>query len=242
MLHLASPAHPRVLSPQDSRGESRLSLAVGRTTEKEASMLGRKEPQKTAAPQVQVNGHSAAPITLLTVIGETAKMEGKFEIADSIQIECEVGGELRVGGKLVIGEKGVVNANVETVDAIIMGHYDGNMTASGNVEIAATGRVTGEIPSNDTLIIGEKGVVSATIRAGIVLVSGEVVGNIIASERVELRGTARVFGDVEAPVIVVEEGVLFEGHCRMTKGRPGDQPAVVTAPPQRDLSIVSLKR
>ena len=119
-------------------------------------MLGRKEPQKTAAPQVQVNGHSAAPITLLTVIGETAKMEGKFEIADSIQIECEVGGELRVGGKLVIGEKGVVNANVETVDAIIMGHYDGNMTASGNVEIAATGRVTGNFKT-DSLVISKGG-------------------------------------------------------------------------------------
>src|SRR6267142_2062976 len=64
--------------------------------------------------------------------------------------------------------------------------------------------------------------------AGTVMVNGEVTGNILASERVELRGTARVFGDVEAPVIVVEEGVLFEGHCRMTKSRPSDQPAAVT--------------
>ena len=56
--------------------------------------------------------------------------------------------------------------------------------------------------SNDTLIIGEKGVVNATVRAGIVLVSGEVVGNILGGERVELRGTARVYGDVEAPVVV----------------------------------------
>jgi cytoskeletal protein CcmA (bactofilin family) len=119
-------------------------------------MLGRKEPQKAAAPQVAPNGHSAAPITLLTVIGESAKMEGKFEIADSIQIECEIGGELRVGGKLVIGEKGVVNANVETVDAIIMGHYDGNMTATGNVEIAATGRVSGNIKT-DSLVISKGG-------------------------------------------------------------------------------------
>jgi len=85
-------------------------------------MLGRKAPQKVVTPSVQTNGHAAAPVTLLAIIGEAAKMEGKFEIADSIQVECEIGGELRVGGKLVIGEKGVVNANVETVDAIIMGH------------------------------------------------------------------------------------------------------------------------
>jgi len=149
-------------------------MAVGRTTEKEASMLGRKEPQKAAAPQIVTNGHSAAPITLLTVIGDTAKFEGKFEIADSIQIECEIGGELRVGGKLVIGEKGVVNANV---------------------------------------------------RAGIVLINGEVVGNVAASERVELRGSARIFGDVEAPVVVVEEGVMFDGKCKMTKGQSAEAAA-----------------
>ena len=114
---------------------------------------------------------------------------------------------------------------------------EGKFTFAGTVML--NGKFTGEISSNDTLIIGEKGVVNATVRAGVVLVKGEVVGNILASERVELRGTARVFGDVEAPVIVVEEGVLFEGHCRMTKGQPGE-PTVVTAP--RDLSVVPLKR
>jgi cytoskeletal protein CcmA (bactofilin family) len=122
----------------------------------EGSMLGRKEVTKPAAPLTPTNGHTTGPITLLTVVGETAKMEGKFDIADSIQIECEVGGELRVGGKLVIGEKGVVNANVETVDAIIMGTYDGNMTATGNVEIAATGRVSGNLKT-DSLVISKGG-------------------------------------------------------------------------------------
>jgi cytoskeletal protein CcmA (bactofilin family) len=115
---------------------------------------------------------------------------------------------------------------------------EGKYTFSGTVML--NGKFTGEISSNDTLIIGDKGVINANIRAGVVLVSGEVVGNILGIERVELRGSARVFGDVEAPVVVVEEGVLFEGHCRMTKSRPSDQPAVVS--PQRDLSIVSLKR
>jgi len=98
------------------------------------------------------------------------------------------------------------------------------------------GRFRGEIVSNDTLIVGEKGVVNAAIRAGIVLINGEVVGNVLGSERVEIRGTARVFGDVEAPVVVIEEGVLFEGHCRMTKAH-----SVEAAPAARD-TVVSLKR
>src|SRR3989454_9212968 len=83
-------------------------------------------------------------------------MEGKFEIADSIQIECEVGGELNVGVKLVIGGKGAVNANVKTVDAIIMGRYEGNMVATGDVEITETGRVNGNIQT-DSLVISKGG-------------------------------------------------------------------------------------
>ena len=116
---------------------------------------------------------------------------------------------------------------------------EGKYTFSGTVML--NGKFTGEIFSDGTLIIGDKGVINATVRAGIVLVSGEITGNVLATERVELRGTARVFGDIEAPVIVVDEGVLFDGHCRMTKNRPGE-PAVVSPAPQRDLSVVSLKR
>ena len=111
---------------------------------------------------------------------------------------------------------------------------EGKYTFSGTVML--NGKFSGEIASNDRLIIGEKGVVNATVRAGVVLINGEVVGNVFATERVELRGTARVYGDVEAPVVVVEEGVLFEGHCRMTKARP-----VEAAPSARD-TVVSLKR
>ena len=113
---------------------------------------------------------------------------------------------------------------------------EGKYTFSGTVML--NGKIKGEIVSNDTLIVGEKGVVNATIRAGIVLINGEVVGNVLGSERVELRGNARVFGDVEAPVVVVEEGVLFEGHCRMTKSRPAEAPAL----PQRDSSVVPFKQ
>jgi cytoskeletal protein CcmA (bactofilin family) len=97
---------------------------------------------------------------------------------------------------------------------------EGKYTFQGTVML--NGKFSGELVSSDSLIIGEKGVVNATVRAGIVLINGEVIGNVFATERVELRGTARVYGDVEAPVIVIEEGVLFEGHCKNTKGRSAD--------------------
>ena len=110
---------------------------------------------------------------------------------------------------------------------------EGKYTFSGTVMV--NGKFRGEIQGPDTLIVGEKGVVNANVRTGILIVSGELVGNVAASERVEMKGGARIFGDVEAPVVVVEEGVLFEGHCRMTNLNPTDSRSA-------DSTVVALKR
>ena len=99
--------------------------------------------------------------------------------------------------------------------------------------VLLNGKFQGEIASPDTLIIGERAVVNATVRTGTLVVNGELVGNVHASERVELTGKARVFGDLESPVIVLNEGVMFEGHCRMPKA---------AAESTRDASVVSLTR
>lgn len=115
-------------------------------------MLGRDRGRRAVEPaNAQAQGGP-----LLTIVGASARLEGKFEITDSIQIECEVGGELHVGGRLVIGTKGVVHANVQTVDAVIMGQYEGNMVATGNVEITETGRAVGNIET-DSLVIAKGG-------------------------------------------------------------------------------------
>jgi cytoskeletal protein CcmA (bactofilin family) len=95
---------------------------------------------------------------------------------------------------------------------------EGKYTFSGVAHLNC--KLKGEIVSSDTLIIGEKAVINATIRVGTVVIKGEVVGGLAATERVEMKRSARVFGDVEAPVVVIEEGVLFEGHCRITQGGP----------------------
>ncbi len=109
---------------------------------------------------------------------------------------------------------------------------EGKYAFSGTLML--NGKFKGEITSTDTLIVGERGVVNASVRVGTAIIDGELVGNVKATERIELKGKARVFGDLEAPVIVVEEGVLFEGHCLMTKTRPAET--------TRDFSVVPLKR
>ena len=93
---------------------------------------------------------------LLSVVGTSARLQGTFEIADAITIECQVGGELTVGSRLIIGQSGVVTADVRTVDAVVHGRYEGNLIATGNVEITATGHVTGNIQT-DSLVIAKGG-------------------------------------------------------------------------------------
>jgi cytoskeletal protein CcmA (bactofilin family) len=77
------------------------------------------------------------------------------------------------------------------------------------------GEVDGEINAKDALTIGETAVVTAQIRAASVTVAGKVSGDIVASQRIEIRPSAKVNGNLTAPVLVVQEGALFEGHCSM---------------------------
>jgi cytoskeletal protein CcmA (bactofilin family) len=99
---------------------------------------------------------------------------------------------------------------------------EGKYSFTGTGTFLLNGKFQGEIVTTDTLVVGEKAIVNATIRADSVVILGEVVGNVRASTRVELKGAARVFGDLEAPVVTLEEGVLFEGQCRMAATRPDE--------------------
>jgi len=76
----------------------------------------------------------------------------------------------------------------------------------------------GEIQATGTLSIGRGGRVEARLRAPIVIIEGEVVGSIIATERIELREQARVRGDLETPALVIEESAVFEGQTKQARG------------------------
>ncbi|MHB1346705.1 MAG: bactofilin family protein [Candidatus Humimicrobiaceae bacterium] len=99
---------------------------------------------------------------MLTIIGDSAKIEGKLIISKSIEIDCEVHGELIVEGQLSIQQSGYVNADVKTIDATINGVYEGNMEATGNVQITQSGKVNGNIKT-DSLIIEKGGIFSGNV-------------------------------------------------------------------------------
>lgn len=90
---------------------------------------------------------------------------------------------------------------------------EGRLTFVGTLVL--NGKFRGELFSSDTLLVGETGQAEAEVQVGVAIVSGQITGNIIARERVELRGTARIYGDIVTPVLVLEEGVVFDGRCKM---------------------------
>lgn len=84
------------------------------------------------------------------------------------------------------------------------------------------GKVTGSVESDGHLIVGEKGEVDGEIDVKRVSVSGIVRGHLKARERVEITSLGRVYADITAPILTMEEGAILEGRCVMEKARRGE--------------------
>jgi cytoskeletal protein CcmA (bactofilin family) len=80
------------------------------------------------------------------------------------------------------------------------------------------------------LTIGESAVVTAQIKAASIIVAGKVSGDIIAAQRIEIRPSAKVLGNLTSPVLVVHEGAMFEGHCSMQPEGARDERKVTVFP------------
>jgi cytoskeletal protein CcmA (bactofilin family) len=105
---------------------------------------------------------------------------------------------------------------------------EGNLKVDGTVRI--DGHLEGSIASEGcTMIVGEKAVIEADISVHTVTVSGEVKGNVNASHRIQLCPTARVFGDLHAPVVLVDAGAMLDGRCTIKPKDPTSGETVETA-------------
>ena len=91
--------------------------------------------------------------------------------------------------------------------------FEGKLIFEGTVRIDGT--LSGEIFSDDVLVVGEGAKVMAKIEVGVLIVEGYVEGNIRASRAVELHAPARVRGNLETPSLFIDKGVIFEGNCKM---------------------------
>lgn len=82
------------------------------------------------------------------------------------------------------------------------------------------GRFEGEIITKGVLLIGETAVVKANIKAGTVVVGGEVTGNIEALNKLEMLETGRVYGNIRTAKLQIADGVIFDGNCEMIEPQP----------------------
>jgi cytoskeletal protein CcmA (bactofilin family) len=91
--------------------------------------------------------------------------------------------------------------------------WKGNLRGSGGIRIE--GAFEGEITIRGLLVVGETGRVNCEeLRANVVIVAGAVKGN-ITSEKLEIRSTGRVWGDVTTIAFATEEGAFLRGQVRM---------------------------
>jgi len=104
----------------------------------------------------------------------------------------------------------------------------GTMKAEGSIRI--DGRFDGTIESGDTLVVGKEGVINGDAIVKRAVIGGHFEGNIHASVKVELHGGCEMFGEVVTPSLVIEEGVVFEGSCKMgsKSAKAGDMKGVTS--------------
>ena len=88
---------------------------------------------------------------------------------------------------------------------------EGKLTFKGTFNLDCNFK--GDISAPGTLIVGEKGKIDSNIHVTSIICKGEILGNIIAEERVEILSSGKVYGDIWAPVVIVKKGAIFEGNC-----------------------------
>ena len=91
--------------------------------------------------------------------------------------------------------------------------FKGVLTLEGNIRV--DGRLEGELRSTGTLIVGEHAVIRGNIMAGILITSGKINGDVIASEKIKILKPGIVIGDIRTPAISIEAGAFFHGLSDM---------------------------
>src|SRR5580693_3024653 len=180
------------------------------------SLFNSKEPEKNVKPQSaptpQIQPVQSAPVTLPV----SAAVEAR-------QTNSNNANNNNVNAKAIP----IAPANMSNSTA----YLDAGSRISGKLyfETAARidGQVEGEINAKDSLAIGESAVVSAQIKADSVVVAGKVSGDIVAVKRIEIKPSAKVMGNITAPILVINEGALFEGHCAMQPEAHDDRKVTV---------------
>lgn len=105
-------------------------------------------------------------------------------------------------------------------EGTLSGFVGGGTDVTGEANFKAMMRVDGHFSgritsSSGTLIVGNNGKVDANIEVAVAVIHGTINGDIIATQRLELGRAAKVTGNIQTPSLIIEQGAIFEGSCKM---------------------------
>ena len=105
-------------------------------------------------------------------------------------------------------------------EGTLSGFVGGGTVVTGEANFKAMMRIDGHMSgrvnsSSGTLIVGANGKVDANIEVAVAIIHGTINGDIIATQRLELGRAAKVNGNIQTPSLIIEQGAVFEGSCKM---------------------------
>jgi cytoskeletal protein CcmA (bactofilin family) len=131
-------------------------------------------------------------------------------------------------GSTVIGESILINGSL-----------------NGDEDLTVRGRVEGTLTLTKTLVVEPTGIVKAEVQVKNCIIAGVVVGNLTASESVEITKEGRMVGDINAPRVIIVDGASFRGRVDMGEvdlagerprpsvSRPAPRPSLPARAPAR---------
>jgi cytoskeletal protein CcmA (bactofilin family) len=96
--------------------------------------------------------------------------------------------------------------------------FHGKLSFQGQVRI--DGQFSGEIETEDLVVVGKGAKVEATLQVGSLVLHGTLRGDVQAEKSIELHPPARLYGNIQTPSLVVHAGVSFDGNCKMDNREP----------------------
>jgi cytoskeletal protein CcmA (bactofilin family) len=110
--------------------------------------------------------------------------------------------------------KSIIGEDVEIV---------GSIKCASNIQI--DGKLSGDLACNGNALIGNKATIKGNITVESITIMGQVNGNVTARDRIELKSTTRLNGDIRAKRLTVEDGVTFIGKSEVNpSGTAGNRP------------------
>ena len=96
--------------------------------------------------------------------------------------------------------------------------FEGKLRTPGSIRI--DGKIVGEVSATQGISIGNSGEIEGNVSAKNVTIGGRIKGAILAQEKLVLESKAIVHGDIRAARLVIDEGAVFDGNCKMAEAKP----------------------